>query len=50
MTERVEAMTVGRGTDDGVTIGPLINAKAVDSTDALVADALDHGAQPAHRR
>ena len=37
-------MKVGSGLDDGVTIGPLIDAKAVDSTDAMVADALDKGA------
>ena len=44
VTARVEKMTVGSGLTDGVTIGPLIDAKAVDSTDAMVADALDHGA------
>ena len=44
VTARVEKMTVGTGLTDGVAIGPLIDAKAVDSTDAMVADALDHGA------
>ncbi|HEY5787901.1 MAG TPA: NAD-dependent succinate-semialdehyde dehydrogenase [Microlunatus sp.] len=44
VTERVQKMTVGSGLTDGVTIGPLIDAKAVDSTDAMVADALDLGA------
>ena len=44
VTARVEKMTVGSGLTEGVTIGPLIDAKAVDSTDAMVADALDHGA------
>jgi succinate-semialdehyde dehydrogenase/glutarate-semialdehyde dehydrogenase len=44
VTERVAAMKIGSGLDDGVTIGPLIDAKAVDSTDALVADAVDRGA------
>ena len=44
VTARVEKMTVGSGLTDGVAIGPLIDAKAVDSTDAMVADALDHGA------
>ena len=37
-------MTVGSGLTEGVTIGPLIDAKAVDSTDEMVADAVDHGA------
>ena len=30
VTERVAAMRVGRGTEDGVAIGPLIDARAVD--------------------
>ena len=34
VTARVEEMTVGSGLADGVTIGPLIDAKAVDSTEA----------------
>jgi succinate-semialdehyde dehydrogenase/glutarate-semialdehyde dehydrogenase len=45
VTERVDAFRVGRGTDDGVTIGPLINAAAVDKAGALVADAVDRGAR-----
>jgi succinate-semialdehyde dehydrogenase/glutarate-semialdehyde dehydrogenase len=45
VTARVEKMTVGSGLTEGVTIGPLIDAKAVDSTEAMVADALDHGAR-----
>jgi succinate-semialdehyde dehydrogenase/glutarate-semialdehyde dehydrogenase len=45
VTERVQQMKVGSGLTDGVTIGPLIDAKAVDSTDAMVADALDLGAR-----
>ena len=44
VTARVEKMTVGSGLTDGVAIGPLIDAKAVDSTAAMVADALDLGA------
>ena len=44
VTARVQKMTVGSGLTEGVTIGPLIDAKAVDSTEAMVADALDHGA------
>lgn len=44
VTERVQAMRVGRGTEDGVTIGPLIDAAAVDSAAALVGDAIARGA------
>ena len=31
VAERVSAMTVGRGTEDGVTIGPLIDSRATDA-------------------
>ena len=44
VTERVRAFQVGRGTDDGVTIGPLIDDRAVASMTALVKDAVDRGA------
>ncbi|MEU6192159.1 NAD-dependent succinate-semialdehyde dehydrogenase [Streptomyces sp. NPDC047061] len=44
VTARVDALGVGRGTEEGVTIGPLIDAKAVAKTDELVRDALDRGA------
>ncbi|MGA0568517.1 NAD-dependent succinate-semialdehyde dehydrogenase [Rathayibacter sp. KR2-224] len=44
VTERVRALKVGRGTDDGVTIGPLIDEKAVAKASGLVKDAVDRGA------
>lgn len=44
ITERVQGFTVGRGTEDGVTIGPLIDADAVEKVSALVKDAVDRGA------
>lgn len=44
VTQRVEEMKVGRGTEDGVIIGPLIDKKAVEKTAALVADAASRGA------
>ena len=44
LTERVGAMKIGRGTETGVTIGPLVSEAAVAGTDALVQDALAHGA------
>jgi succinate-semialdehyde dehydrogenase / glutarate-semialdehyde dehydrogenase len=45
VTERVQAFKVGRGTEDGVQIGPLINDDAVQKADALVRDATDRGAK-----
>lgn len=45
VTERVAAMRVGRGTEDGVNIGPLIDDDAVASTDELVKDAVSKGAK-----
>ncbi|GMA35221.1 hypothetical protein GCM10025876_14250 [Demequina litorisediminis] len=44
VTARVREMKVGRGTEDGVSIGPLIDANAVDKAAALVADAVKRGA------
>jgi succinate-semialdehyde dehydrogenase / glutarate-semialdehyde dehydrogenase len=45
VTERVAEMRVGRGTEDGVAIGPLIDDDAVASTDELVKDAVQKGAK-----
>jgi succinate-semialdehyde dehydrogenase/glutarate-semialdehyde dehydrogenase len=39
------ALTVGRGQDDGVDVGPLINAEAVESVGQLVTDAVHDGAR-----
>ncbi|PFG29388.1 NAD-dependent succinate-semialdehyde dehydrogenase [Paramicrobacterium agarici] len=44
VTERVTSMRIGRGTDDGVMIGPLIDDRAVDKANRLVQDAVEHGA------
>lgn len=44
VTERVQGMKIGRGTEDGVTIGPLINQAAVDKARTLVDDAVQRGA------
>jgi succinate-semialdehyde dehydrogenase/glutarate-semialdehyde dehydrogenase len=44
VTERVSGMKVGRGTEEGVNIGPLINAAAVETSAGLVADAVAKGA------
>jgi len=42
--ERMGGLTVGRGQDDGVDVGPLINAAAVESVGELVTDAVHDGA------
>ncbi len=44
VAERVRAFKVGRGTEDGVTIGPLIDADAVAKVGSLVEDAVTRGA------
>ena len=44
VTERVQAMRMGRGTEEGITIGPLVNDAAVDGSHELVQDALALGA------
>ena len=45
VTERVQGMRIGRGTEEGVAIGPLIDDRAVEKARSLVADAVDRGAQ-----
>ena len=45
VTERVEQLRVGRGTEEGVTIGPLINESAVEKARTLTDDAVTRGAQ-----
>src|SRR5690606_25068438 len=42
--ERIAGFTVGRGTDEGVTIGPLVDDNQVHATDELVQDAIGKGA------
>src|SRR6478735_8948116 len=41
---RMGALTVGRGQDDGVDVGPLIDEKAIESVSQLVTDAIHDGA------
>jgi succinate-semialdehyde dehydrogenase / glutarate-semialdehyde dehydrogenase len=45
LTERMSALTVGRGVDDGVDVGPLIDAKQRDKVAELVDDAVAKGAR-----
>jgi succinate-semialdehyde dehydrogenase / glutarate-semialdehyde dehydrogenase len=42
---RVAKMKVGAGTEDGVTIGPMINSAAIDKIERHIADALGKGAK-----
>jgi succinate-semialdehyde dehydrogenase / glutarate-semialdehyde dehydrogenase len=42
--ERMGALTVGKGTEDGVDVGPLIDAKARDGVAEMVEDARAKGA------
>ncbi|MES1929999.1 succinate semialdehyde dehydrogenase [Salinisphaera dokdonensis CL-ES53] len=43
--ERMDALQVGNGFDDGTDIGPLIHERAVEKAQALADDARDHGAR-----
>jgi succinate-semialdehyde dehydrogenase/glutarate-semialdehyde dehydrogenase len=45
LTERMSALNVGRGTEDGVDLGPLIDAKQRDKVKELVEDAVAQGAK-----
>jgi succinate-semialdehyde dehydrogenase / glutarate-semialdehyde dehydrogenase len=45
LAERMGALEVGRGTDDGVQVGPLVSADQRDKVHELVVDALDRGAK-----
>ena len=44
LAERMGALVVGKGTDEGVDVGPLITEKARDGVDELVQDAVGRGA------
>ncbi|ANN15441.1 NAD-dependent succinate-semialdehyde dehydrogenase [Amycolatopsis orientalis] len=45
LTERMEALPMGRGTEEGVVVGPLIDEAAVEKVSGLVSDAVDRGAR-----
>lgn len=45
LSERVSAMKVGNGAEEGVTVGPLINQAALDKVEKLMTDACDKGAK-----
>ena len=44
LADRMGALTLGRGQDDGTDVGPLIDEKAVESVTRLVDDAVTAGA------
>jgi succinate-semialdehyde dehydrogenase / glutarate-semialdehyde dehydrogenase len=45
MAERMGALRVGRGTDDDVEVGPLIDSAGRNKVQSLVDDAVEHGAE-----
>jgi succinate-semialdehyde dehydrogenase/glutarate-semialdehyde dehydrogenase len=45
LRKAVEAQKVGNGMEPGVTIGPLIDHKAIEKVEEHVADAIEHGAK-----
>jgi succinate-semialdehyde dehydrogenase/glutarate-semialdehyde dehydrogenase len=45
LTAKMAALKIGNGLDDGVAVGPLVNAEARDKVHALVIDALQKGAK-----
>ncbi|WP_019809124.1 NAD-dependent succinate-semialdehyde dehydrogenase, partial [Saccharomonospora halophila] len=44
LTERMSSLAIGRGTEDGVVVGPLIDPDAVEKVSTLVSDAAQRGA------
>ncbi|GAA2150383.1 succinate-semialdehyde dehydrogenase/glutarate-semialdehyde dehydrogenase [Humibacillus xanthopallidus] len=45
LAERMGALTLGRGTEEGVDVGPLVDEKSRDKVSALVDDAVAKGAR-----
>ena len=45
LAERMRALAIGRGTEDGVDIGPLVDAGQRDKVHELVQDAVERGAR-----
>jgi succinate-semialdehyde dehydrogenase/glutarate-semialdehyde dehydrogenase len=46
LAQRMGGLRVGRGTEPGVEVGPLIDRRERDKVAGLVSDALEHGAEP----
>ncbi|MCW4352114.1 NAD-dependent succinate-semialdehyde dehydrogenase [Hoyosella sp. YIM 151337] len=47
LTERMGELKMGRGTEDGIVVGPLIEKEAIDKVTHLVSDATQRGAKVA---
>ncbi|HYZ10208.1 MAG TPA: NAD-dependent succinate-semialdehyde dehydrogenase [Pseudonocardiaceae bacterium] len=45
LAERMDALRIGRGTEDGVDVGPLIDGDQRGKVQGLVSDAMDRGAR-----
>ncbi|MCH8569853.1 NAD-dependent succinate-semialdehyde dehydrogenase [Nesterenkonia sp. AY15] len=45
LSAEMEKLPLGRGVEDGVRVGPLVDAKQLDKVDELVTDAVDGGAK-----
>ncbi|GAA3708170.1 NAD-dependent succinate-semialdehyde dehydrogenase [Zhihengliuella alba] len=45
LAERMRALKIGNGLEEGIAVGPVIEAKARDSMEAFVADAVERGAR-----
>jgi len=45
LSAEMEKLPMGRGVEDGVRVGPMIDAKQLDKVDSLVTDALEGGAK-----
>ncbi|OBI11854.1 MULTISPECIES: NAD-dependent succinate-semialdehyde dehydrogenase [unclassified Mycobacterium] len=45
LTARMSALRIGRGTEDNVDMGPLIDAAQLKTTSGLVSDAIERGAE-----
>jgi succinate-semialdehyde dehydrogenase/glutarate-semialdehyde dehydrogenase len=46
MAQRMSSLKMGRGTEEGVQVGPLINEEQVQKVEELVEDAIRKGAKP----
>ncbi len=49
-TDKMGALKMGNGLDDGVAVGPLVNAEGRDKVIELVEDAVAQGREDSHRR
>ena len=45
LAQRMSGLKLGRGTEEGVDVGPLVDAKQRDKVDELVRDAVDRGSR-----